>query len=68
MYISLSYQHAYVWFDVIIWLVALVAGVALGAHTLVILKVLLLGAVHKSANVKLVPLVIMKFELVVFTS
>jgi hypothetical protein len=34
----------------------LLAGVVLGAHILVILKVLVLGAVHKSANVKLVPL------------
>ena len=55
-YVVLSYQHAYVVF-VALAVVALVAAVDPGVQTLVIFKLLgVLGAVHKFANVKLVPL------------
>ena len=68
VYVSLSYQHAYV--VLLAFAVALfVAAVVHGFHSLVIFNVLgVLGAVHKLANVKLVPLGIMKFELILSTS
>lgn len=53
------YQHAYVEFDVIVFVVAFVAGVeAGGVHTLVLTTPPfgVVGAVHRLAKVRLVPL------------
>ena len=56
VYVSLSYQHAYVVFDAFA-VTTFVAAVVDGFHTLVIFRVLgVVGCVHRLDNVKLVPL------------
>ena len=56
-YNVLSYQHAYVVLVAFVLAVFVADTDELGSHTLVITLVLdILGAVHRLANVKLVPL------------